>query len=248
MTRILIVNGWSEEGDLAHLKAKCKLQSEIFVSLVKTVIKKSKIDIFNSYRPLQNLNLNTYNAFIWTGGGGNIYEKNFHNSSQLNLCEKILKLQKPLWGSCWGMQVVSKTLGVKVSKSKYPEFGLAKNIRIINPILNKSIYKNKNDEFDAPAHHYDIIETLPNSFISISENNICYQSIYSQSMNIFCTQYHPELPYDYISNLMIYWKNNYNSVFSEKEFYSLVNYLKKKEFHDNGERLIEFNNWLAQLN
>jgi len=47
--------------------------------------------------------------------------------------------------------------------------------------------------------------------------------------------------------LMIYWKNNYNSFFSEKEFYSLVNYLKKKEFHDNGVRLIEFNNWLAQL-
>ena len=35
--------------------------------------------------------LNNYNAFMWTGGGGNIYEENEHNKSQLEFCSNILK-------------------------------------------------------------------------------------------------------------------------------------------------------------
>ena len=41
---------------------------------------------------------------------GNIYLSNQHNQNQLNVCEKILKLDKPLWGSCWGLQVIAYLL------------------------------------------------------------------------------------------------------------------------------------------
>lgn len=245
--KILVVNGWTEESDLDHVKSGCNLQKEIFTELITSTLPNSTIDIFNSYNN-EDYDLNNYNAFMWTGGGGNIYEENEHNKSQLDFCSNILKLNKPIWGSCWGMQVIVTALGKQVKKSHKPEFGIAKNIVIKNPILNKTIYKSKNIVFDAPAHHYDIIVDIPNDFESIAENDNCIQSIYSARKKIFCTQYHSELGYDYIANLMVFWKKNYSKIINELDFDALINSLRIKEVNDNENRLIELKNWLKLLN
>ncbi len=244
--RILVVNGWTEDGEQDHVKAGCVLQKNIFSNLITKLKPNSTVDTFNSYNQEQ-YKLSNYDAFMWTGGGGNIYEDNTHNLSQLDLCSSILNLNKPIWGSCWGMQVIVTALGKKVLKSNNPEFGISKNIKIKNNILENSIYKNKNLIFDAPAHHYDIIVEIPDDFEVIAENNRCIQSIFSTSRNIFCTQYHPELGYDYIADLMVFWRDNYHTIFNQTDFNNLINFLRIKETNDNGSRLIELKNWLVNL-
>ena len=77
---------------------------------------------------------------MWTGGLGNIYLSNQHNQNQLKVCEKILKLDKPLWGSCWGLQVIATCYGDKIIQAGKFEFGFAENIEIIK---NHYVYKNK---------------------------------------------------------------------------------------------------------
>ena len=183
--KILIINGWTRHGDDQHLQAKCVLQKNIFKNLVKNYLPNSQVDIHDSYD--ENKNIDNYDAYMWTGGGGNIYENNSHNYSQLKLCEKIIEIDKPIWGSCWGMQVIVTALGGVIKKCQKPEFGYSKDIKIISSTLNNSIYKGKSNIFDAPAHHYDIVNKLPNEFEIISENEICIQSIYSSSKKIFCT-------------------------------------------------------------
>ena len=243
--KILIINGWTRYGDDQHLQAKCVLQKNIFKNLVKNYLPNSQVDIHDSYD--ENKNIDNYDAYMWTGGGGNIYENNSHNYSQLKLCEKIIEIDKPIWGSCWGMQVIVTALGEVNKKCQKPEFGYSKDIKIISSTLNNSIYKGKSNIFDAPAHHYDIVNKLPNEFEIISENEICIQSIYSSSKKIFCTQYHPELPYDYIANLMKFWKENYKNFFSEFEFNEILKHLESKEKEDKGQRLQELSNWLSLL-
>ena len=223
------------------------MQKNIFSNLITRLNPNTLIENYSSYDS-NEFELESYDAFMWTGGGGNIYEKNEHNKSQLNLCSKILSLNKPIWGSCWGMQVIVTALGKKVLKSNNPEFGISKDIKIKNNILENSVYKNKDLIFDAPAHHYDIIVDIPDDFEVIAENDRCIQSIFSADRNIFCTQYHPELGYDYIADLMLFWKNNYNTVLNESDFNKLIDYLKIKEAGDNGNRLIELKNWLMNLN
>ncbi len=247
MTKILIINGWTKDGDEQHLQANCILQKNIFKNLIKNILPNSHIDSCDTDEESENLDVSSYDAFMWTGGGGNIYEKNKHNYFQLKLCEKIIDKKKPIWGSCWGMQVIVTALGGVVKKSLKPEFGYSKNIKINNSLLINSIYNNKSRSFDAPAHHYDIIDKLPIEFKIIAENDMCIQSIYSKQSNIFCTQYHSELPYDYIANLMIFWKENYKNIFTETEFDELIKYLNNKEKEDKGQRLIEINNWLTSL-
>ena len=244
--KILIINGWTRNGDDQHLQAKCVLQKNIFKNLVKNYLPNSQVDIHDSYDD-EDKNIDNYDAYLWTGGGGNIYENNSHNYSQLKLCEKIIETDKPIWGSCWGMQVIVTAFGGAIKKCHKPEFGYSKDIKIISSTLNNSIYKDKSKIFDAPAHHYDIVEQLPAEFEIISENEICIQSVYSSSKKIFCTQYHPELPYDYIANLMKFWKENYKNFFSEIEFNEILKYLEIKEKEDKGQRLQELSNWLSFL-
>ena len=244
--KILVVNGWTEEGDNDHIKAGCILQKNIFSNLITKLNPNILVENYNSYSSDRS-KLDSYDAFMWTGGGGNIYENNEHNKSQLNLCSKILKLNKPIWGSCWGMQVIVKSFGKKVIKSNNPEFGISKNIKIISSTLNDSIYKNKELIFDAPAHHYDVIVDIPDEFEIIAENNLSIQSIYSKSKNIFCTQYHPELSYDYMANLMLFWKKNYNNFFNPGEFNNLIDLLKFKDSTDCDKRSLELKNWLNLL-
>ena len=244
--KILIINGWTRNGDDQHLQAKCILQKNIFKNLVKNYLPNSQVDIHDSYDD-EDKNIDNYDAYLWTGGGGNIYENNSHNFSQLKLCENIIGKDKPIWGSCWGLQVIVTVLGGVIKKCQKPEFGYSKDIKIISSTLNDSIYRGKSNIFDAPAHHYDIVKKLPNEFEIISENEICIQSIYSSSNKIFCTQYHSELPYDYIASLMLYWKSNYKIFFSEIEFNEILKYLKAKEREDKGQRLIEIINWLSFL-
>ena len=247
MTKILVINGWTKDGDQQHKDAKCILQKDIFANIIKIALPNSEVTILDTYPEKNDYNLNNFDAFMWSGGGGNIYEINDHNNSQLNFCKKIIEKNKPIWGSCWGMQVIVTAMGGNVIKCETPEFGLSKDIEIINSKLNNSIYKGKGKIFDAPAHHFDIIEKIPSGFEIVSKNSICIQSIYSSARNIFCTQYHSELPYDYIANLMIFWRNNYTAYFTEDEFDKKILSLKKKEEEDLGNRLIEINNWLSQF-
>ena len=130
MIKILIVNGWTKDGDNQHEKANCILQKNLFKDLIKDTLPNSNVDLCDTYEEVPSINLNSYDAFMWTGGGGNIYENNNHNNFQLDLCKKIIERKKPIWGSCWGMQVIVTALGGKVIKSEKPEFGYSKNIEL----------------------------------------------------------------------------------------------------------------------
>ena len=153
-------------------------------NIISSTINNSQISVFNSYEEDTNsFEFNSYDAFLWTGGLGNIYTSNQHNRDQLITCEKILKLEKPLWGSCWGLQVVATCFGDTIKKSTKPEFGYSDNIKIIK---NHNVYENKQGTFSAPGHHYDCLESLCSEFEVISQNNLSIQSIAHKNKNIDC--------------------------------------------------------------
>ena len=83
--KFLIVSGMDQHADKEHRKAKCSTQSSFFESIILSKKSNSTVDIYSTYlTELPISKLNKYDAFLWTGGLGNIYEKNDFNSSQLN--------------------------------------------------------------------------------------------------------------------------------------------------------------------
>ena len=233
-----------ESHDIEHASAECFFQHQYFRDIIISEREDANIYVYNTYKNKID-NLNKYDAFLWTGGLGSIYENNSHNKNQIEICEKILKLDKPLWGSCWGLQVVAYCYGDVIKKSKKPEFGYSEKIEIIK---NHKSYKDKINYFTAPGHHYDHLESINSEFEIISQNNLSIQSISHKSKNIFCTQYHPELPYNFIGSLMKYWKKNYLKIMDELNFNNLLNKLEILEKEDKYNRKLEIENWLRDLN
>lgn len=231
--------------DREHIKANCPPQSDFFRKVILKQLPHSTVDLYQTYiNKFSKSKLSEYDAFFWTGGLGNIYQKNEFNISQLKVCEDVLSLNKPIWGSCWGLQVLVSACGGKISKSKNPEFGFSSNIFIK---LENYIFKGKPDSFTAPGHHYDIIESMPTNFNILAENNVSIQAIVSKDSNIVCTQYHPELPYDFIGKLMLYWKKNYLKEMSENKFIELIDELKLLESENRFQRELELTNWINNL-
>ena len=127
--------------DDQHVKANCPFQHTFFEKIIKDHNSKYTTKVLKSYLiDINEYDFSHYDAFLWTGGLGNIYENNSHNKKQLEIFTKIVELGKPIWGSCWGLQVFVTVLGGKITKSSIPEFGFANNIKIKN---DHYIYRNK---------------------------------------------------------------------------------------------------------
>ena len=244
--RLLIVDGWTREGNQSHALAGCAEQTRVVESLVRECLPEADIRIVDTHSDAgrADLDFSEYDAAIWTGGGGNIYEDDPFNRRQLELGERVLADVPHVWGSCWGFQVIVTVCGGEVAPARAPEIGIATGLTARTVDYAQAIYRGKPPTFDAPAHHFDEIARLPGGFDIIAENAITLQAAASRDRRITCTQYHPELPYDYIGKLLVQWAPNYSSMFTEDAFQSLLAGLKKKEKQEKTLRKIEFRNWL----
>ena len=81
-------------------------------------------------------------GIILSGGPLNVYQLNN------NLFDKkILKLNIPILGICFGHQILSKFNGGKVKQSKHREFGLANIYKKNNSLLFNNFFNKKTKVF-----------------------------------------------------------------------------------------------------
>ena len=244
--RVLIVDGWTEEGNRSHVRAGVEEQARVFEALVRESQPEAEVRILHTYGDAgtPDLDFSQYDGAVWTGGGGNIYENDPFNRRQLELGERVLTDVPRVWGSCWGFQVITTVCGGEVAPAHRPEIGIARDITVRSLDFSKTLYRGKPHPFDAPAHHFDETARLPREFEIVAENATTLQAVVSKDRRVTCTQYHPELPYDYIGKLMQHWSSNYTSMFAEDDFRNLLAGLKRKEKEERSFRKIEFGNWL----
>ena len=131
---------------------------------------------------------NNVKGIILSGGPLNVYESN-----KFKFNKKILYLNIPVLGICFGHQIISKELGGKVKKSKYREFGLAEikkinNSKLINNFFNK---KNTNEVW---MSHADQVSKLPNGFkVIASSQNSKFSIVENNKKKFYGVQFHPEV-------------------------------------------------------
>ena len=77
-------------------------------------------------------------GIVFSGGPLNVYQ-----NDKFNFDNKILQLDIPVLGICFGHQILSKELGGKVKKSKHREFGLVEIKKISNSLLTKDFFDKK---------------------------------------------------------------------------------------------------------
>jgi GMP synthase (glutamine-hydrolysing) len=154
------------------------------------------------------------------------------------------------------MQVAVTAAGGEVKKADGSHIGIANEITINDNGLNHSLYKNKDKKFNSPAFNFDEVKKLPNNAICLASNKINkIQSLYFKinETNIWGLQYHPEITYEKMINLIEFRKDRLienRKVFeNENEVKNHISFIKNEIKITNKEkRMIELKNWLNQLN
>ena len=175
-----------------------------YTQLIARRIREFKV--YCEIHPFNKININLIEklkpkGIILSGGPNSVLDK---NSPYLN--KSIMKLNIPLLGICYGLQLIAKEFGGKLQKSTSREYGFAK-IKIIksSKIVPKE-WTNKSSQ--VWMSHGDHISKCPNDFkvIAKSNNNI-FSIIENTKKNIYGLQFHPEvhhteLGYKFISNFI----------------------------------------------
>lgn len=145
---------------------------------VKSVIYpfNSSISKINELKPI---------GIILSGGPTSVYDS---NSPQIN--EELFKLNIPILGICYGMQLIAQYYNGKVEPAENREYGKAK-LEILN---GSKIFKNVVNFSTVWMSHGDYITKIPEKFSveGKSENSpVC--AISNHNLNIYGLQFHPEV-------------------------------------------------------
>ena len=125
---------------------------------------------------------------ILSGGPLNVY-----NSNKFIFNRKVLFLNIPILGICFGHQIISKELGGRVKKSKFREFGLAEIKKVNNSLLIKNFFNNKNTN-NVWMSHADHVSKLPNGFkVVASSKNSKFTIIENNKKKYYGVQFHPQV-------------------------------------------------------
>ena len=142
-----------------------------------------------SHKKINSLKMfNNVIGVILSGGPLNVY-----NSYKFRFNRKVLFLNIPILGICFGHQIISKELGGKVKKSRFREFGFAEIKKVNNSLLIKNFFNNKNTN-NVWMSHADHVSKLPNGFkVVASSKNSKFTIIENNKKKYYGVQFHPEV-------------------------------------------------------
>src|SRR5258708_35854921 len=91
----------------------------------------------------------------------NIYNGGPPTDPQTELARSVLAARPPMFGSCWGLQVITVAAGGSVRKNpKGREIGFGRRIRLTEAGRGHPMYDGKDEVFNAVTVHLDEVETL----------------------------------------------------------------------------------------
>lgn len=124
-------------------------------------------------------------GYILSGGPNSVYEKNAPY-----LPKFILNSDTPILGICYGMQLLTHTLGGTVSASTEREYGSA----TITHTPNSPLLDGLEETLKVWMSHGDRIESPPEGFIPLAQSeNSPYAAIGDVENRRYGVQFHPEV-------------------------------------------------------
>lgn len=125
-------------------------------------------------------------GIILSGGPNSVYADN-----AFTIDMEIFNLGIPVLGICYGMQLMSHSLGGKVSKADHSEYGKAELKHLTKDSL---LLKNLPEKHIVWMSHGDLVSEIPNGFEVIATSDDCpIAAIENKDKKWFGVQFHPEV-------------------------------------------------------
>ena len=142
-----------------------------------------------SHKKIKNKDIDSsIRGIILSGGPLNVYQINKYSFDK-----KIINLNIPILGICFGHQILSKLNGGSVKQSKHREFGLANIYKKSESLLTKNFF-NKKKSKRVWMSHADQVSKLPRDFkVVASSTNSKFAIVENKQKKFYGIQFHPEV-------------------------------------------------------
>lgn len=147
-----------------------------------------ELGVYSEIEPANKKNIveiaQGYDAIILSGGPNSVYDE-----SSLEIDKEIFNLNKPILGTCYGMQIIHHLLGGKVVKLKEGEYGKVK----LNLTSDNNFVKDVKDNSIVWMSHFDTVTELAPGFELVAKTDISNAMSANVEKKIYTTQFHPEV-------------------------------------------------------
>ena len=200
--RLLVIEGNSPQTMAEHVAAGGTVASKGYSNLLHELLPGAAIDICYPGDRAAALPkgeaLEGYDGIALTGSSLHIYGGGPEVARQIELVRAAFTAGTPLFGSCWGLQVIAAAAGGSVRKNpKGREIGFGRGIRLTEAGRKHPMYVGKFDVFNAPTVHLDEVEALPPGATVLATNVVSSVQAAEIRLNgavAWTVQYHPEYP------------------------------------------------------
>ena len=200
--RLLVIEGNSPQTLADHVAVGGTPAHQGYSDLLRELMPGAIVDTCHPGDPGAVLpegeSLEGYDGIAITGSSLHIYNGGVEVMRQIDLVRSALKTGTPVFGSCWGLQVITAAAGGSVRKNpKGREIGFGRGIRLTEAGRKHPMYVGKLDVFNAPTVHLDEVEALPPGATVLATNavsDIQSAEIRTNGSVAWAVQYHPEYP------------------------------------------------------
>lgn len=134
-------------------------------------------------------------GIILSGGPNSVYGENTFDCDS-----EIFNLGIPVFGICYGMQLMTHKLGGKVEKASQREYGKA-TIKVEN---QSKLFKDLPEEQVVWMSHGDLVVNPPEGFVVDATNPSCpVAAMSNEKAGFYGVQFHPEVQHSVYGNDML---------------------------------------------
>ncbi|MFS0784442.1 glutamine-hydrolyzing GMP synthase [Bacillus sp. 1P06AnD] len=134
-------------------------------------------------------------GIILSGGPNSVYDE-----ASFRCDERIFDMGIPVFGICYGMQLMTTHFGGKVEKANHREYGKA-TLKIEH---ESSMYKGLPSEQTVWMSHGDLVTATPEGFVTDATSVSCpIAGMSDESRNLYAVQFHPEVRHSEYGNDML---------------------------------------------
>jgi GMP synthase (glutamine-hydrolysing) len=200
--RLLVIEGNTAASRAQQVAAGGVEAGKGYADLLYTLLPGASVDICYPADPGGALPfgaaLEAYAGVAITGSALHVYHVEPEVTRQVELARAVLDAGTPVFGSCWGLQVLVVAAGGSVRRNpKGRELGFGRGIRLTPEGRSHPMYEGKAPVFDAVTVHLDEVETLPPGSTALAANAVSQvqaAEIRGGEAVAWAVQYHPEYP------------------------------------------------------